>query len=456
MRKNIKYQKLNIKIVLSTILFLIFLSPFNIFSQIKIGAALPLFQDSDDATKKQLGQDILSGINFALKEYSKNNVVKVTLEVKDTRRDMTEVVRVMEDFAADKDVQCVIGPVFSSELAEVSNFGRSDLIPIISPTATGDDLAENHDYIFQLNPSYKVRGRVMADYLVKTLGMKNFAVIAEETYGVNFSKHFEEQAKKNGGVIVSSLTYKKDAKNINDIVAEIDKVIKANDLFVNISNLNLTQTKKLESAGVRYSLIDSLIQQKIEVSIYYLLGKNAKKMLDTMNIKPATLKSDAAKYIQGYLDAIYIPISNASEISLIVPELYSNNLSFFFAGTGDWNNEDVLKENKAYFKNLVFESEYYLYENSPDLIDLKAKLDKAKIKLNKNFLFGYDSMNLLLSIIASGNKTRQDIYSTLNKVSNYDAIKSKISLDFNRINSELNILTYNNGIERITQFKLYK
>lgn len=454
MRNKFVLRIMNYELIFFIIFSFLFVIPDTVSSQVKIGVALPLFEDSDDKNKKQLGEDILNGITFALNEYNRNPLTKVILDVKDSKRDLTEVVRIFEEFAADSSISCVLGPIFSSELTEVVNFGKDDLLPIISPTATGDELAENHDYVFQLNPSYKVRGLTMARYLVKELGMKTFAVIAEESYGTNFSKHFEKEVIKLGGKIGGSFTYTKDSKNINEIVSGLDSVIRINDLFINLANLNITQTKKIETAGVRFSLIDSLIQQKIDVSIYYLLGKNARKIIDTLNIKPYQLKQGTTKYIQGYFDAIYVPVSNATEITMIVPELYSNNFSFFFAGTGDWNNEEVLKENKTYLKNAVFESEYFLDEGSQKIIELKTKLKATKFKLNKSFLFGYDSMSLLLNIISSGNKSRQDIFIALKKISGYEAIKSRISLDFSRINSELNILNYNGMINRIAKYKI--
>jgi ABC-type branched-subunit amino acid transport system substrate-binding protein len=422
---------------------------------VKIGAVLPLFENSDDANKKQLGTDILNGIKFAISQYKGSP--KIKLEVRDNKRDIPATVTLITDLCETDSVSCIIGPVYSSELSEVGAIAMVDEVPIVSPTATGDDLAETHPYVFQLNPSYKVRGKLMADYLIKELRMKNFVVISEDTYGINFRDPFESEVRDKKGKILLSSAYSKDAKNINEITADILKLIKDNDLFINIGNLNAIQRKKIEDFGIRYSLIDSLAAMKPEVSIYYLFGKNGKKVADTMNIKPYALKDvNNTKFIQGYIDAIYIPISNANEISMIVPELYSSQLSFFIAGTGDWNNEQVLQDNKVYLKNLAFESEYYLDEESSDLIDLKADLKKTKYKLNKSFLFGYDAMNLIAGIIADGNITAKDINSTLNKVSSYSAIKSKISLDFNRVNSELNILTYDEGMKKITSYKVSK
>jgi len=422
---------------------------------IRIGVALPLFTDSEDERKKSLGSDILNGVNIALSEHNKNSSTGVTIDIKDTKKDPEICVDVFSELADNDSVKCILGPVYSSEFSEILEIGFINKIPIISPTATSDDLAETNDYIFQLNPSYKTRGRLMAQYLMKELSMKNFMVIYEQYYGTNFKGHFESEVKKLGGSILLSKPYNRNDKNINSIVGDILAKIRESDLFTNIANLNVTQRQKLESAGVRYSLIDSLLVQRTEVSIYYLLGKNARKIIDTLNIKPYQLKPETSKFIQGIIDAIYIPISNPAEIDLLVPELFSNGLNFFIAGTGDWNNEKSLDENKPYFKNFVFESEYYLDQSDPGLLELKEKMDNTKYRLNKSFLFGYDAMKLILSVIEAGNKTRQDIYEALKKVSSYDAIKSKISLD-SRVNSELNILTYDDGIKLVKTHKLSK
>jgi ABC-type branched-subunit amino acid transport system substrate-binding protein len=443
-----------IAFILATIVVLVFPNSIIHAQTVRIGAALPLFEDSDDPGEQQLGKEILNGISFALNEYNRSPLVKVKLITKDTKKDPQICADVVTQLSEDDTADVILGPVFSSELAAVTETALVDEIPIVSPTATSDRLAENHDYIFQLNPSYAVRGRVMADYLVKKLGMRNIAVISESSYGINFSNHFVSEVKKLGAKIVAEYYYGSNTTNILGIIKQIDSTIRTNDLFINIANLNVTQRQKLEDAGLRYSLLDSMMTYKTEVSIYYLFGRNAKKIIDTLNIKPHILKPGTSKFLQGYIDAVYIPISNPSEIGMIVPQLFSYGLSLFIAGTGDWNNEKALKDNAVYLKNLIFESEYYINENDPKVIDLKEKLKAANYKLSKNFLFGYDAMDLLLSIISKGNTTREEIYDALNEVKSYDAIKSKITLDYHRINSELNILTYDDGIKLIGTYKL--
>jgi hypothetical protein len=449
---TIKTQISNVKVFI--VLFCILCS-IDLFGQssVKIGVALPMFNESEDPAKKQLGAEILDGIKYALTEYSKNSSVKITLDVLDTRRDPAVASDIIRSFGEDEKVIGVIGPVFSSELTESALNGPQFSLPIVSPTATGDELAASYNYVYQLNPSYEVRGKLMADYLVQRNGKKNFAVIYEENYGDNFRKHFENEVNRLGGKIVIAQSYKKDPKEINEVIGNIVKYIRENDLFINAANLNLTQRQKLENSGIRWSLLDSSLSMNMDISIYYMFGKYAKKILDTMNIKPAKLKNESPKFVQGVIDAIYIPIANPAEINVIVPQLFSDGLSMNIAGTGDWNNEKALEDNKVYIKNLIFESEYYP-EDDPNYTELKEKLKKTKFKLSKNFLFGYDTGKLVFGLIGNGNTTRNDLNNALKNLVDYDAIRSKISLDYHGINSELNILRYDEGIKLVETYKI--
>ena len=84
----------------------------------------------------------------------------------------------------------------------------------------------------------------------------------------------------------------------------------------------------------------------------------------------------------------------------------------------------------------------------------RQKLKKTKFKMSKNFLFGYDTGKLIFSLIGSGNTTRSDLNNALKNLVDYDAIKSKISLDYHGVNSELNILRYDEGIQLVETYKI--
>ncbi|MBK9332487.1 MAG: hypothetical protein IPM96_08865 [Ignavibacteria bacterium] len=75
--------------------------------------------------------------------------------------------------------------------------------------------------MFQLNPTYDVRGRTMAKFANDELKMKRFAVFSEDSYGKNFADSFSEEALKNGGAITASVYYSKDD---NDLTQELEEL----------------------------------------------------------------------------------------------------------------------------------------------------------------------------------------------------------------------------------------
>ena len=61
-----------------------FILPFQktLGQTINVGVALPLFEDSDDPAKKQLGYEILDGIRFAIGDFNKSTSYQIKLGYK--------------------------------------------------------------------------------------------------------------------------------------------------------------------------------------------------------------------------------------------------------------------------------------------------------------------------------------------------------------------------------------
>ena len=162
-----------------------------------------MMKSSENSGDKKLGEQMLMGIKDALDEYnSANKSKKISITVEDTKRDPTETLNIFNRFGSDKSIIGILGPVFSSELVNNEGAGAFHKIPIISPTSTENFLAEKNPFVFQLNPTYYVRGSLMADFADKELSMKKFVIFSEDTYGVNFAEAFTEQVIKNGGEVI--------------------------------------------------------------------------------------------------------------------------------------------------------------------------------------------------------------------------------------------------------------
>ena len=164
------------------ILLLLILPGINLsYSQVKIGVAIPLMTNSSDASEKKTGEQMLRGINDALEEYKKNKpAITVTITAEDTKKDQSATLDILNRFGSDNTVIAVLGPIFSSELINNAGAAVFHKMPVISPTATVNFLAQNNPYVFQLNPTYDIRGRVMAKFAMKEMGMNNFIILSEK------------------------------------------------------------------------------------------------------------------------------------------------------------------------------------------------------------------------------------------------------------------------------------
>ncbi len=406
----------------------------SISAQLKIGVMLPLMNSSENNANNDLGIQMLRGINDALEEY---NGEKIMLKVEDTKKDAAITLQCINKLGSDSSVIAILGPVYSNELVSNAGAAKFHKIPIITPTATQNNIAASNEYVFQLNPTYNIRGRIMAKYAMHELGLKNFVILAESEYGKNFAESFADEVSSEGGKVVITKYYNSSQADMNQDLDEIKSGLADADKFIDFGNLSKTQAEKIKKIKFKFSYPDSLIGSRLVVSIYKILGPDAQRILDSAGIQYS--KWDNAKsVIYGSADAIYVPILNSEEIQKIVPQYFSSGINLPLLGTSDWNNPKLLDENKMYLNKLYFDSDFYLGERkNGDLVNM----DEQEIR---NYYFGYDGMKLILDEVAKGNKTRESLNSALQKLTDYNSVHSHITIK-DRTNHQSAIMLFSNG-----------
>lgn len=65
--------------------------------------------------------------------------------------------------------------------------------------------------------------------------------------------------------------------------------------------------------------------------------------MDSLKIFPSPVLSNSSSIIPGYIDALYITVSNYNDISKICEEYYSSGINLPLLGSSDWNNEKRLQ-----------------------------------------------------------------------------------------------------------------
>ncbi len=187
-----------------------------------IGVMLPLEINSVDTYNSQSAAEILEGIKFAVDEFNKLRNDKIGLLIRDTKKDVNQIKNIKEEFASLNSLIAIIGPIFSSEVrAALKEFDDYD-IPIISPTATDDDLTSISHNFFQANPSFSVRGKVMAQYVFYVENKRTISVLNSiDGYSPILAASFISEFENLGGRILRKETFKNDYTDFSGPISKI-------------------------------------------------------------------------------------------------------------------------------------------------------------------------------------------------------------------------------------------
>jgi branched-chain amino acid transport system substrate-binding protein len=166
------------------------------------GATLKIgFFGALTGSNAQLGINIENGEKLAIQQYNASNPkVKVSLDAFDSQGDPSQANNGATKLINDK-VVAVIGPAFSGESAAADPIFESAQIPNVSASATNVKLAQNGwKFFHRVLADDSLQGPADADYIVKTLGDKNVAVIDDNsTYGKGLADAVRGQLTSIGG-----------------------------------------------------------------------------------------------------------------------------------------------------------------------------------------------------------------------------------------------------------------
>lgn len=168
------------------------------------GATLKLgFFGALTGANAQLGINILNGEKLAVDQYNATNPAnKVSVDQFDSQGDPSQANNGATKLIGDK-VVAVIGPAFSGESAAADPIFEQAGIVNVSASATNVKLAQNGwKYFHRVLADDSFQGPGDADYIVKTLGDKQVAVIDDNsTYGAGLATAFAGQVTKDGGTV---------------------------------------------------------------------------------------------------------------------------------------------------------------------------------------------------------------------------------------------------------------
>lgn len=185
--------------------------------EINIAVLLPL-----SGTYSNTGNEVLDGMKLAYEIRRAESKKPYNLIIVDTESDVKKGLINLKNLLKIQKISAILGPLNSDMAVSMAPVCEYHGIPMITPTATADDLTEMGTSIFQLNPEQRRRAEALADYATDSLHYRRFAIVSPvDDYGIEISTAFTRRAERNGAAIIQQLWYNGTPTDINDKLAAL-------------------------------------------------------------------------------------------------------------------------------------------------------------------------------------------------------------------------------------------
>jgi branched-chain amino acid transport system substrate-binding protein len=169
-----------------------------------------------------IGQEQLKWGQFGLQQWNAAHGTNIQIVKGDTQLKAPQATTVARKLQSDSSVVGVVGPAGSQEVAAVGPIYTRAGLAYISPSATDPSLSKNKTF-FRVVPTDDVQGPSDADYAVKTLKLKSFYVIDDQSsYGVGLAKAFAAQAQKDGATVKTDSVTQATGQDFSSLANKID------------------------------------------------------------------------------------------------------------------------------------------------------------------------------------------------------------------------------------------
>jgi ABC-type branched-subunit amino acid transport system substrate-binding protein len=419
---------------------------------VKIGVALPLMLKVENPSVREMSLEFLHGIQIAIEEYNQTAPLKINLETRDTEKDPSIAARQIADLCTDEKVVAIVGPILSNEVFASAGIANERGVPLITPTATANGIAAVGPFIFQANPDFDTRGRAAAAFAYFKLNAKRFAVLApSDEVGRQLAESFIAEVNKFNGEMIDVQWYIAGSSNLTTELSTMRQraLEKLEVPIIDFSaKMRQSELNKIVKWGVNQHVLDSLMERGLSAPVTLLFGDHGKEITDSLKIttRREPMKYDSLGLAVQNIDAIFVPIASSEEVPIISSQLKFFNIQAKILGTGDWNDLDILDQNRQYTDSIIFLTDIFYTSTNSSYRTFIAKYQAAhnnKVP-STNALYGYDVAKLLVQLISQGKTRRPEITAALAKVEGFEGLHSQISFSMNRVNSYLTVLQFKN------------
>jgi len=386
----------------------------------RLALLLPLSGFNED-----VGKSILEGAKLALEEFNNQHNINLEIAVKDYGQEITKAINAFKDFSQNQNILAVVGPLENDISAACAAISHYEQLPLISPTATENDLVNYSDYFFQISTPIDVAATSIARYALDSLKIFRYATFAPiDDHFIKMVNKFTETIEKSGAKIAAQAWYYPGDQDFYKQFMKIKRI-----------GLKLTFTDSLSKQ------IPDITQEGLDSLYKDYLAREEEKMKETKT------NIDSADIPVISIEGVFIPIFK-EDLEFIAPQIAYSNIQAQYLGNNDWYNDEKLKKNKNYINGIIFGTDGYLNEESWDYRQFRNEF-RTKYKKTPTLysVVGYDSFKYILQAYnpANQNMSRNQFLKNLKKLNTYNGIYRTIDLTKKRANQNLQLLKYDYG-----------
>ncbi len=218
-----------------------------------IGVVLPEFDF--DSQQFEIPQHLYFGIQLAVENFNSENSDKKAF-ITYRNDEVSTASTIANDLIWNHSVDAIIGPLFSESAAKLSKYAEEYQVPMLTPLANSDSLNLDLNYTYQLNPTFAIQGRKIAQYAIQKLGYDTLAVIAEKgSLGEPSAVAFQDEARSLGAHVVRYFV-----EDLESQGYDISEYVKYFDPKVDtVFNYNIDAVYAPFTGNIAETLISSLL-----------------------------------------------------------------------------------------------------------------------------------------------------------------------------------------------------
>lgn len=354
----------------------------------------------------QFGNDVERGVRLAFSDYSRN----IELKVLNTSGDPLTTAKQMDKLMQTTTPLCIIGPITSNETVAAGALAGTYKVPLITPSASRDGIAEISPYIFQLVASPVKSSAYLAEFASDS--MDTFAIIApDDELGHSCATAFASVVARKGKTILSAKFYSVGTVDFSQLLAEIKEPI-------------------LKYYDENWRHFDTL-----DAALYECSSDSG------CRVKP---REEWLVHIDGiFLPAYY------DDIVVILPQIPFMYIDATVLGTNGWVIKNFMGEKRLrrYLDStFVVPDDFYICKDNIGWVSFARKY-KSKYGTSPSRLsaLGYDAATLVIQGIENGAVTQELMRDYLSGIHNFNGAAGPVTFDENGANMRSIIIMFQNG-----------